>query len=99
MIAFITQKCIAANENKALFCECPLCQGDRWCSRPIRLADVLLAIEEKDNDVRDVKIYLHQAFHEVGIIWGNIEACWNLRKDDLTEQSEETINFIAGLLK
>ena len=52
--------------------------------RPIRLADVLLAIGEIRPD------FLLAVGHL---------ASWNLRKDNLEEQSEETINFLASLLE
>jgi hypothetical protein len=59
--------------------------------RPIRLADVLLAInatlrKERGTislDENSVKLILF----------------WNLRADDLEKQSEETISFLAELLK
>lgn len=56
--------------------------------RPIRLADVLLAIDTQG-----------KSHHEV-----NGDECflcsglWNLRQDDLSLQSEETLNFIASTL-
>jgi hypothetical protein len=55
------------------------------------LADVLLAIEKMLID-------------ENSGIWGktdrqnSVVSHWNLRKDDLNEQSEETIDFLAELL-
>lgn len=68
--------------------------------RVIRLADVLLATQGKrngiigvdkngyfidcDNDMNNVKIYGER---------------WNLKENNLENQSEETINFIAELLK
>jgi hypothetical protein len=55
--------------------------------RPIRLADVLLAMFEGDAEERADEL-----------IHGSVKV-WNLRKDDLNEQSEETITFLAELLK
>ena len=57
--------------------------------RPIRLADVLLVIEgvdfATDSKRKDV----------IGnLAWGH----WIFSRDDLEEQSETTIDFIAGLL-
>lgn len=63
--------------------------------RPIRLADVLLAIEKVDDFGR---IVLHQTFGEVLFIARNRECAWNLRADDLTKQSESCINFLYSLL-
>jgi hypothetical protein len=61
---------------------------------PIRLADVLLAIGG-----RNVKSYY--SVHKDGhwCISNFRDLCWwNLRKDDLTEQSDECIAFLADLL-
>lgn len=74
--------------------------------RPIRLADVLLAID-------NVKPSLTDAFSDTfcGVrINGEFEMMsvgdsfssgvkWNLREDNLDSQSEETITFLAELLK
>ncbi len=74
--------------------------------RPIRLADVLLLLEEikgygEECHVDSDGTISFFAFNplcgpepESQILKGN----WNLRKDSLTDQSEETINFIAELL-
>ena len=57
--------------------------------RPIRLADVVLVYsdveEQKDEDVIDLVLSISR--HG-----------WNLRKDSLEDQSEETVAFLAGLL-
>lgn len=53
----------------------------------IRLADVLLAINESKK-----RPYGYDVLME-------IVAYWNLRKDDLSEQSVECVAFLAGLLK
>jgi len=93
-LELIRQKCIEAHGE----CEHPInagarCQFGCCQNRPIRLADVLLAIEPGiyldvsggffKHDARGVRIYF---------------AIWNLRKDDLNSQSEETIDFLAGVL-
>lgn len=68
--------------------------------RPIRLSDVLLAIEEKSNkaillDTRgrltDVQTATSNGF--------NNAVQWNLAQDVLTLQSEPTLEFLANLLK
>jgi hypothetical protein len=61
--------------------------------RPIRLADVLLAAIECDLE----KIYPNEKFPFTKVS-ATIVALWNLRKDDLTHQSDETLSFIASLL-
>lgn len=61
--------------------------------RPIRLADVLLAIPKE-------KYYtVNNQGGRFSSGYGTAEPCnWNLIKDDLTLQSPETISFIAELL-
>lgn len=72
--------------------------------RPIRLADVLLALQKNKSynliavdeygtfysDEKDV------GFDIVQVDGQNIE--WNLEQDDLSKQSEETIDFIFNLI-
>lgn len=58
--------------------------------RPIRLADVLLAIKTQW-EKRDPDAMYHDIIKTVSI--------WRLSTDDLEKQSEETINFLAELLK
>lgn len=68
--------------------------------RTIRLADVLLAIE-------NMKITREELVQKLGIdtpqmamyLVGKIVQSWNLLKDDLTQQSEETIDFLYELLR
>lgn len=74
----------------------PHCPGPSEL-RPIRLADVLLAIKNKS-----ILVDITGNFWE----WRSMNeaprsfaATWNLRKDDLTEQSDECITFLAELLK
>lgn len=67
----------------------------------IRLADVLLAIDKtphwmlgkwsvrSDGAIATPDNFMH----------GDILASWNLHKDDLTQQSPETLQFLADLLK
>jgi hypothetical protein len=59
-------------------------------NRPIRLADVLLAIECKFSEPTLPRVSL----------WGvaNTIELWNFRDDNLEHQSEATINFIALLI-
>lgn len=62
--------------------------------RPIRLADVLLALKEGPSISFSAD---YSEFFEGDI---NIRSgiFWNLKDDNLEHQSEETINFIADLL-
>lgn len=65
--------------------------------RPIRLADVLLAIQKKQHKnitylVSTFGIFMDSHFNF------SMKHQWNLLKDDLTLQSPETISFILELL-
>lgn len=63
---------------------------------PIRLADVLLAI--KSSSKCDT-YWEYEAIKDV--VWGKSmhgEHPWNLRRDNLEEQSDECLQFLAGLL-
>lgn len=73
--------------------------------RPIRLADILLAIESSflaaSKNVEEVVIAETGSFGVVRnetqqVAWHPIY--WKLRKDNLTEQSDECIKFLAELL-
>ena len=69
--------------------------------RPIRLSDVLLAIEkadlpmsiETDLEPEGLAIYYRMGDGEI------IAVHWNLEKDSLEEQKEECIEFLHNLLK
>lgn len=63
--------------------------------REIRLADVLLALS-KVGAVTNGGKYLINIVSDGN---SHIDYRWNLLKDSLTEQSEETIEFIYSLLK
>lgn len=60
---------------------------------PIRLADVLLAINSS------IIKRPHGGSNEMSAAWVQTVAYWNLRKDDLSLQSPETLEFLVGLLK
>lgn len=67
--------------------------------RPIRLADVLLAIGK---DEVDLPVNFGATIPKWKIIHSDITGSsegWNLRTDDLTLQSPETLEFLANLLK
>ncbi|HEY1757932.1 MAG TPA: hypothetical protein VGG72_21360 [Bryobacteraceae bacterium] len=81
------------------FYDCEFSEGTdeiRIIGRPIRLADVLLAAIGKGLAVNTIGVFMSD---EEGIMPHTFRAAWNLRKDDLNEQSEETINFLAELLQ
>lgn len=68
---------------------------------PVRLADVLLAIEANVKDGHTQVISSTGHFGD----WNGIDSgahypsvMWNFRKDDLTEQSDKTLAFLASLL-
>ena len=73
---------------------------------PIRLADVLLAIEKfyQGGESKSVVATTHGGLQEIE--WGGgyeaasweRSAAWNLREDDLEKQSEETLAFISKVL-
>lgn len=103
----IRQKCIEANPESfecSMGTEClhHVCKK----SRPIRLADCLLAIGKIDRlnvDVPQVVFVSARGYfsmlteqHTIDVNYGKQ---WNLKLDDLTKQSEETITFLADLLK
>lgn len=70
--------------------------------RPIRLVDLLLAFDmDFGKDVRGYR-NLGDSIAKHAVVEGilsNILKLWNLRADDLREQSNETVNFIYELLK
>lgn len=72
------------------------CPNFEIIGRPIRLADVLSAIKQGTSYAVDargefVKFENDDDYEDLGVKW-------NLRNDDLTKQSPETINFIYNLL-
>ena len=72
-------------------------------SRPIRLVDVLLAIDKFHGNmfVDEVGCFVkpkRKEFTYNYVIKNDRNIKWNLHQDDLSKQSEETIKFIAELL-
>lgn len=61
------------------------------------LADVLLAMKESPelSKINREKLIIQQKSHILRPSWCH----WNLLKDSLSDQSHETISFIANLLK
>lgn len=71
--------------------------------RPIRLADVLLAIAQTDNEPGNWFVDMQGNFWEIenGMV-PTLKDCfpsWNLRKDSIYDQDEATIDFIHQVLK
>ena len=74
-----------------------------WEERPIRLADVLLAI---DNNSTFPDGFPQYAVATDGFIGKLVDmkslppkgAWWKLKKDDLTEQSDECLEFLTSLI-
>ncbi len=87
----IRAACIRANPDRAW-----IRYEDVDTEWPVRLADVLWAWHEKaDKDLQDKDIIPLP----MRAMYGKIALHWNLRKDDLTEQSDETISFLYDILK
>jgi hypothetical protein len=85
----IRAACIEVNPSDTTLRDKNSWQGlqiKREYGRPVRLADVLLAINESKK-----RPYGYDVLME-------IVAYWNLRKDDLSEQSVECVAFLAELL-
>ncbi|UPJ35837.1 hypothetical protein IVB45_02155 [Bradyrhizobium sp. 4] len=61
--------------------------------RPIRLADCLVAIDQRCRGDNFATVASNGWFH-----YGGTRAFWNLRTDDLSQQSPECISFLHDLL-
>lgn len=108
-LAFIRGKCVEANPgvvNGSIgVCVNGTYVEKRKTTRTIHLADVLLAINQKDKEGFIYGVCSNgQFYHDFGEqkAWsedGNTMIIWNLRKDDLNDQEPATIDFIYDLLK
>lgn len=72
--------------------------------RPIRLADVLLAIGKAENNAlrsfpRDATVDARGILSSYFSLTDKRGESWKLHLDDLTQQSPECITFLADLLK
>ena len=94
-LQIIRDACVAANPKERV-----IIGGVLEIITPIRLADVLLAVE--GNDTRDLlRIDEYGVFwigNSIEVVRENHKIQYNLRTDDITLQSDECIEFIAGLL-
>ena len=102
-IALIREKCVAANSDIERLVGYGR-HGDKLIDdRPVRLADVLLAINYYEEVVKNKNSWFDEPSNIIGgeLILYITEAgrmIWNLRKDNLTEQSDETLEFLYNLL-
>lgn len=94
-IAAIRAACIKANParkwTKEVFGAYSNSQGDTH-DLPVRLADVLLALYKNCTAGQWDDALLALIDNQGGLM------TWNLRTDDLEQQSDETVAFIASLL-
>lgn len=67
-------------------------------SRPIRLADIFLALQPILSTVSQGTCSQYMCLLIEGASWRGENICWNLRQDDLFQQSPETTDFLHSLL-
>lgn len=87
--------CVVQSDNRAYLVgssDVHMLSQFKIIGRPIRLADVLLAIEKHGlND----QIEYHNILFDLLV---KNESLWNLRNDNLDHQSDETKQFLINLL-
>lgn len=87
-------------ENICDICDGTECNGLKHHTRPVRLADVLLAVRKNDylgfNLISDGKLNI--ALFGTAWKFPIYQGQWNLRQDNLTLQSESTVDFIHSLI-
>lgn len=95
-IEVIRRACVAANPEIKTRKEITSKYGDYDVEDDIRLADILFTLSERD--------YLF-CVNASGLLYREDDGpirpfvYYNLRKDSLTDQSDETLQFLADLLK
>lgn len=94
-LELIRMAAIKANPDKAW--DKLLGNKNRRVSVPIRLADVLLAIQATTTTKGTTLVNSYGIFMDTHFNM-DMNAGWNLRQDDLTLQSDECIKFLADLL-
>ncbi len=76
--------------------------GYKIQGRPIRLADVLLAIGKtncpKHKTFSHLALDMYGEFYDSDKNQAKVLATWNLRQDDLTLQNPATIDFLHSIL-
>ncbi|MDR6305920.1 hypothetical protein GGQ85_003646 [Nitrobacter vulgaris] len=108
-IDLIRAACIEANPSDATLRDQTSWQGlqtKREHGRPVRLADVLLAMEAGSTygDSLNLNFDGSMEYCRVNLPAGPepeqeiFKGSWNLRKDDLSEQSDECVAYLAQLL-
>lgn len=98
-IEVIRKSCIGANPE--IERKYPYLGGEYSEGRPIRLADVLLEMGHRKSGTSyfiDPDGYFHEWFSLKGRLDLRSTVQWNLKKDSLTEQSDQTISFLSDLL-
>lgn len=96
-IDVIRAVCINANPNRGWVKEVVDSEGDQ---EPVRLADVLRAID-KAQPALMLLVSTTGRFYDMqeNGLATNFLAQWNLRGDDLYQQSRETVKFLYKLIK
>lgn len=93
LIERIREKCVEVNPEKDWY---PTEAGRYTSPEPCRLADVLLAMKVPAKDDEDF-VSINQ-FGNFSLTGQHSVLFWNLREDDLTKQSPETLVFIGKVL-
>jgi hypothetical protein len=100
----IREACRVANPEISSRGKCHASCGKRFPDE-VRLADVLLAMNSGNNKRwwavdcvgEIIELTYKEGTEQATVVETDIY--WNLRKDDLTEQSDECLEFLADLLK
>lgn len=103
-LKLIREKCIAANPDIENGCRCNACIAHECCAdkRYISLADVLAASRSLEGSLAVDKdgLFIIPTMPKLGGWQAAIQYCpvWNIYKDNLEDQSDDCINFLAYLL-
>jgi len=96
----IREACVKANPEIVVYdCGSP-CHCHTRNEREIRLADVLLAIDG-ENELNPISVTSEGQFFQYDPEEGAIQLSrkyWTLRKDSLTDQSDECLEFLASII-
>ncbi len=108
-LQIVRKACIEANPEIVVNENAQLIHQDHTVeyfvqTRPIRLADVLLAIElkdKKDEYGNELTLEITHFGMFVGSVynWEDEPVFWQLKNDTLESQSPETLSFLASLLQ
>jgi hypothetical protein len=97
-IETIRTACIKANPEKVTLVVSEENPDTTVFDGPIRLADVLLAIQATTTTKGTTLVNSYGIFMDTHFNM-DMNAGWNLRQDDLTLQSDECVAFLASLLQ